>query len=25
VRHMGLSDPAIVFPGLTPQPLGLFG
>ena len=25
VSHMGLSDPAIVFPGLIPQPLGLFG
>jgi uncharacterized protein (DUF1501 family) len=25
VRHMGLPDPTIVFPGLTPQPLGLFG
>ena len=25
VSHMGLADPSIVFPGLTPQPLGLFG
>ena len=25
VNHMGLADPSIVFPGLTPQPLGLFG
>ena len=25
VSHMGLSDPDIVFPGLTPSPLGLFG
>ncbi len=25
VSHMGLTDPGIVFPGLAPQPLGLFG